>query len=71
MFICICNALRDKDFKRAADSCIGADCAERLFDELGCKPQCGNCLCAVDEMIAPSSKTALLSTESKAAPVTA
>lgn len=51
MYICICNALKDKDFKQATSRCSSAECAEDLFELLGCKPQCGSCLCAVDEML--------------------
>jgi bacterioferritin-associated ferredoxin len=50
MIICICNALSDKSLKEARKGC-NSECAENLLSSLGCKPQCGQCLCAIDEML--------------------
>jgi len=42
MYVCICNAIREKDLRCAARRMCGD--AEALYDALGCKPQCGQCL---------------------------
>jgi bacterioferritin-associated ferredoxin len=53
MYVCICNALRDKELKAAA-----ADPAVRevgcVFKRCAAKPRCGRCLPDVAEMIAVS-----------------
>lgn len=53
MYVCICNALRDKELKAAA--------ADPSVREVGCvfkrcdaRPRCGRCLPDVAEMIALS-----------------
>lgn len=47
MIICCCNALSDKDLKKACVSGVGS--AEELYACLGCKPSCGKCLSYVEE----------------------
>jgi len=48
MFVCICNALRDRDLEAAsADAQSVAD----VFRRCGKRPQCGKCLHDVAEMI--------------------
>lgn len=49
MYICICNALKDKDLVAAAsgDTRSVAD----VFRRCGRRPQCGKCLPEVAEMI--------------------
>jgi bacterioferritin-associated ferredoxin len=51
MFVCICNALREKDLMAAAadPSVKGAPC---VFKRCDAKPQCGRCLPDVADMIA-------------------
>ena len=51
MFVCICNALRDRDLKAAAaDPAVkGAAC---VFKRCEAKPRCGHCLPDVAEMVA-------------------
>lgn len=42
MYICICNAIREDDLRRAALGC-GGD-AEAAYASLGKRPNCGQCL---------------------------
>lgn len=48
MFVCICNALRDRELKAAA--CEARGVAE-VFRRCGKRPQCGKCLPDVAQMI--------------------
>lgn len=41
MYVCICNALTDKDFTRAAQA--GAKTVAQAFAALDSRPQCGRC----------------------------
>ncbi|NOW44856.1 bacterioferritin-associated ferredoxin [Novosphingobium sp. SG751A] len=50
MYICICNALREKDL-RATARCHAGD-AETLYNRLGCRPQCRQCLEDADQIVA-------------------
>lgn len=50
MYICICNAVRECEFRAAARRSCGD--AEALYAEMGKAPQCGQCLQDADEMIA-------------------
>ncbi len=51
MYVCICNALRDRDLKAAAadPSIKGAAC---VFKRCDAKPKCGRCLPDVADIIA-------------------
>ena len=42
MYICVCNAIRECELRRAAAAC-GGD-AEKVYARLGKRPQCGQCL---------------------------
>ncbi len=42
MYICVCNAIRECELRRAARKC-GGD-AEGVYAALGKRPQCGHCL---------------------------
>ena len=42
MYLCICNAIREKDFRTLAPLCSGD--AEEIYRELGHEPQCRQCL---------------------------
>lgn len=42
MYICICNAIRETDLRKAALSSDGN--AEATYATLGKKPNCGQCL---------------------------
>ena len=42
MYVCICNAIRERDFRAAGRRCPGD--AEAVYASLGKTPQCGQCL---------------------------
>jgi bacterioferritin-associated ferredoxin len=42
MYICICNAIREKDLRAAARTCSGD--VDAVYESLGFRPQCGQCL---------------------------
>ncbi len=51
MYVCICNAIRERDFRAAGRRSPGD--AEAVYATLGKRPQCGQCLeeanCILDE----------------------
>jgi bacterioferritin-associated ferredoxin len=49
MYICNCNAIRERDF-RAAAACVPGD-AEAVYAALGKTPQCRQCLDEANEML--------------------
>lgn len=49
MYICICNAIRETDLRRAATCCKGD--AEATYATLGKRPNCGQCLEEAQEII--------------------
>ncbi len=49
MYVCICNGLTDRDFRRAARS--GALTVAKAFDHLGEKPECGRCFSCARQVI--------------------
>jgi bacterioferritin-associated ferredoxin len=50
MYICICNAIRESDLRAVAR--ITSGCAETAYAALGKHPNCGNCLCEAEEVLA-------------------
>lgn len=42
MYVCMCNALRDRDVAAAAEA--GARTAVDAYSALGARPRCGRCL---------------------------
>ncbi|MEM6649970.1 MAG: (2Fe-2S)-binding protein [Pseudomonadota bacterium] len=48
MFVCICNALRDKELETAAH---GAKGVSEVFRRCGQRPQCGKCVPDVARMV--------------------
>lgn len=42
MYVCICNAIREKDLREAARVCPGD--VDAVYASLGKIPQCGTCL---------------------------
>ena len=48
MYVCICNALKDRDLKSAA---AGAKSVGEVFRRCARRPQCGKCLPDVADMI--------------------
>ena len=49
MYICICNAIRENDLRKAARACTGD--AEAAYACLGKRPNCGQCLDEAQEII--------------------
>jgi len=50
MYVCICNAIRECEFRRAARQIAGD--AEDVYAALGKVPQCGQCLEDADMILA-------------------
>jgi bacterioferritin-associated ferredoxin len=42
MYVCICNAIRERDFRAAGRRCAGESAA--VYAALGKRPQCRQCL---------------------------
>lgn len=57
MFICICNAIREKDI-RATARCHAGN-AEEIYGRMGFKPQCRQCLDDAEDVIAGERSCAL------------
>lgn len=57
MFICICNAIREKDI-RATARCQAGN-AEEIYGRMGFKPQCRQCLDDAEDVIADERACAL------------
>ena len=51
MIICVCNTLKDKDLRKACKMGSGCKDAEEVMSGLGCKPQCGSCLCYIEDIM--------------------
>jgi len=49
MYVCVCNAIRECEFRRAAQRCRGG--AESVYAALGKKPNCGHCLEEAEEVL--------------------
>jgi bacterioferritin-associated ferredoxin len=49
MYVCICNALKDRDIEQATRSECGS--VAEVFRRCGRRPQCGKCLPDVAQMI--------------------
>jgi bacterioferritin-associated ferredoxin len=49
MYVCVCNAIREADFRRKA-RCVPGD-AEAVYAALGKTPQCRQCLEEADEIL--------------------
>jgi bacterioferritin-associated ferredoxin len=56
MYICICNAIRETDLRKAALTCNGD--AEATYATLGKRPNCGQCLEEAQEIIDAERATA-------------
>lgn len=57
MFICICNAIREKDIRATARRHAGN--AEEIYGRMGFKPQCRQCLDDAEDVIADERACAL------------
>ncbi|XUU61931.1 (2Fe-2S)-binding protein [Erythrobacter sp. HA6-11] len=49
MYVCICNAIKETDLRRAARKSTGD--AEAVYATLGKQPNCGTCLCEADAIV--------------------
>jgi bacterioferritin-associated ferredoxin len=49
MYVCICNALRESEIRRAIAD--GADTPDDVYARLDCEPECGTCSDYIDGMI--------------------
>ncbi|HEY5712443.1 MAG TPA: (2Fe-2S)-binding protein [Allosphingosinicella sp.] len=56
MVVCICNALKETDVRKAARE--GASCPSSAYASLGRKPRCGQCFSFAREIIAAELATA-------------
>ncbi|HML11600.1 MAG TPA: (2Fe-2S)-binding protein [Stellaceae bacterium] len=48
MYICLCNALTDRDLRT---SCDNSSSVSMVYRSLGCEPQCGKCVPLVRQML--------------------
>jgi bacterioferritin-associated ferredoxin len=55
MFVCICNALKEKEMTCAIQQ--GACSALDVYESLGCQPKCGRCVPYVEEQLLGLSAT--------------
>ena len=49
MYVCVCNAIRECELRRAALRCAGD--AEAVYAALDKRPNCGQCLEEADEIV--------------------
>lgn len=49
MYVCICNALTDSEFKQAIKE--GADTVEKAFEAHGCQLRCARCQEEAEKLI--------------------
>jgi bacterioferritin-associated ferredoxin len=56
MIVCVCNAIRESDVRRAARE--GAGCPTSAYRTFDRKPRCGQCLPFAREIIAAERATA-------------
>jgi bacterioferritin-associated ferredoxin len=50
MMVCICNAIRESDVRKAARD--GASCPSSAYAAVGHQPRCGQCFTFAREVIA-------------------
>jgi bacterioferritin-associated ferredoxin len=50
MYVCVCNAIRECEFRHAARRVAGD--AEAVYAAMGKRPQCGSCLEDADLLLA-------------------
>ena len=48
MYICLCNALTDRDVR---GTCESGCSVSMVYRSLGCEPQCGKCVPLVRQML--------------------
>ncbi|MCP5397462.1 MAG: ferredoxin [Sphingomonadaceae bacterium] len=50
MYVCICNAIKERELRAIACSVSGD--AEAAYAALGKEPDCGQCLCEAEDILA-------------------
>lgn len=58
MYVCNCNAIREKDLRRAARKCGGN--AEAVYAAMGKRPNCGTCLFDAEDILAEERQKSFL-----------
>ncbi len=56
MVVCICNAIREKDIRNAAQN--GAQTPSTAYAKMGCRARCGQCVSFAREIIQSEIATA-------------
>ena len=49
MYVCLCNALTDRDLR--PHTVAGAGSVSMVYNACGCRPQCGKCVPLVRQML--------------------
>jgi len=55
MYVCLCNALTDRDVRNSAQ---GSCSVAMVYRALGCEPQCGKCVPFVRQMLRETAQPA-------------
>lgn len=58
MYICVCNAIREDDLRKAARRHSG--CSEEVYGAMGFEPQCSQCLSLADRILDEERENRLL-----------
>jgi len=56
MIVCVCNAIRETDVRKAARN--GATCPASAYAQAGCRPRCGQCFSFARQIISAEAATA-------------
>ena len=56
MIVCVCNAIRESDLRKAARE--GASCPTTAYRAFGRKPRCGQCFSFARDLIAAEQNAA-------------
>lgn len=51
MIVCSCNVLSDHEVRAALDAPTPPRTPAQVHRHLGCKPQCGRCLCTIRKIL--------------------
>jgi len=57
VYVCVCNALKERDVKQAARA-AGTSCPRAAYAQLGAKVKCGQCLPFAREVVGQASSYA-------------
>ncbi|MGA9659600.1 MAG: (2Fe-2S)-binding protein [Asticcacaulis sp.] len=61
MYICNCNAIRERDARSAIEG--GAVTVKAVFDHCSARPQCARCVCEIRDMIGDAQISLLMAAE--------